>query len=86
MSTWSASCAERFGRNPNEHDEKSACRGRDGPCVIGSARPPHRSQRAGLPHWALALGVGVEIAAQARDAGCVALVAIEPQGASSVPR
>jgi hypothetical protein len=24
MSTWSASCAERFGRNQNEHDRKSA--------------------------------------------------------------
>ena len=27
-------------------------RGRDGPSPLGSARPPHRSQRAGLPHWA----------------------------------
>jgi hypothetical protein len=24
MSTWSASCAERLGRNPNEHGRKSA--------------------------------------------------------------
>ncbi len=25
-------------------------------------RPPHRSQRAGLPHWALASGADVEAA------------------------
>ena len=31
-------------------------RGRDRPC----GRPPRRSQRAGLPHWAPALGAGVE--------------------------
>ena len=35
-------------------------RGRDGPSPLGSARPPHRSQRAGLPHWAPALGTSVE--------------------------
>src|SRR6266542_4528390 len=35
-------------------------RGRDGPSPGGSGRPPRRSQRAGLPHWAPALGAGVE--------------------------
>jgi hypothetical protein len=35
-------------------------RGRDGPSsIIDSGRPPHRSQRAELPHWALALGSDV---------------------------
>ena len=33
------------------------------PVAVGTAvasRPPHRSQRAGLPHWAPALGAGGE--------------------------
>jgi len=37
-----------------------AGRGRDGPSPEGSGRPPHRSQRAGLPHWALTSGSNVE--------------------------
>ena len=28
--------------------------------TVVAGRPPHRSQRAGLPHWAPALGNGVE--------------------------
>src|SRR4030095_16418277 len=35
-------------------------RGRDGPSPLCSGRPPHGSQRAELPHWALATGRGVE--------------------------
>ena len=35
-------------------------RGRDGPLLTGSGRPPHGSQRAELPHWALASGTSVK--------------------------
>jgi hypothetical protein len=39
---------------------RSTGRGRDSASDIGSGRPPHRSQRAALPHWALASGSIVE--------------------------
>jgi hypothetical protein len=45
------------------HKPRASCqpagvsRGRDGPSPYGLGRPPHRSQRAGLPHWAPTLGV-----------------------------
>src|SRR2546426_6052713 len=39
---------------------RSCGRGRDGPSPEGSGRPPHGSQRAGLPHWALASGANVK--------------------------
>ena len=35
---------------------------------MGSARPPHRSQRAELPHWAPTLGIWRKSAVQAKDA------------------
>jgi hypothetical protein len=34
-------------------DRWSNGRGRDGSSSKDLSRPPHRSQRAGLPHWAL---------------------------------
>jgi hypothetical protein len=48
-------------------------RGRDRPHLAGG--PPHRSQRAGLPHWAPALGDGRRIAWTGRDAARGALAA-----------
>ncbi len=44
--------------------ERVQCRGRDRPY----GRPPHRSQRAGLPHWAPTLGVWRRRAPPGRDA------------------
>jgi len=35
-------------------------RGRDGPSPFGSGRPPHRTERAALPHSAPTSGSGVE--------------------------
>src|SRR5262249_27688489 len=35
-------------------------RGRDDPSPGSSGRPPHRSQRAELPHWALASGASIK--------------------------
>src|SRR5262245_20969394 len=35
-------------------------RGRDGLSPVGSSRPPHRSQRAALPHWALTSGSSIK--------------------------
>jgi hypothetical protein len=43
------------------HFREASDRGRDGSSPLwGSTRPPRRSQRAGLPHWAPPLGFGVE--------------------------
>src|SRR5687768_15887945 len=45
MSTWSASCAERLGRNPNEHSSMSASK--IGSMTIFAAACTTRSRTAG---------------------------------------
>jgi hypothetical protein len=56
-------CPGRGARMPRTHERRSPPRAARMRVAVGTAvasRPPRRSQRAGLPHWALALDSGVE--------------------------
>ena len=60
LSFWTWESIERTCRSSDSVDLRAG-RGRDSPSPMsGSGCPPRRSQRAGLPHWALASGTNVE--------------------------
>jgi len=65
---------------PKSRSSSSWGRGRDRPC----GRPPHRSQRAGLPHWAPTLGEWRRSAPRGRDASRGRVAATGSRSGASV--